>query len=96
LATDTWRAGVAEQVKVIIGAALDRLPRLGGRFDPFDLIFVDADMENNSVYAEWAIKLGATGSASWWTTSSAFVRNRQILELAADDHQARPCPTCSR
>ena len=56
------RAGVDDRVEVIVGAALDTLPTLAGREEPFDLIFIDADKENNVAYVEWAIKLGAPGS----------------------------------
>src|SRR5262249_55506122 len=38
------RAGVADRVEVMVGAALDTLPKLTG--DPFDLVFIDADKEN--------------------------------------------------
>ena len=41
------RAGVADQVQIVVGAALDTLPTLSGAFD---LVFVDADKENNSAY----------------------------------------------
>ena len=52
------RAGVEDRVEVIVGAALDSLPRLAQRGETFDLIFIDADKENNVAYVEWAIKLG--------------------------------------
>ena len=52
------RAGVDDRVEVIVGAALDTLPRLADRGETFDLIFIDADKENNVAYVEWAIKLG--------------------------------------
>jgi len=80
------RAGVDDRVEVIVGAALDTLPQLVGRGEPFDLIFIDADKENNSAYIEWAIKLGAPGSV---IVVDNVVRNGRVLEPAADDHQAR-------
>ena len=55
------RAGVDDRVELIVGAALDTLPRLEGRDEPFDLIFIDADKENNLAYVEWAIKLACAG-----------------------------------
>src|SRR3984957_16364367 len=54
------RAGVADRVQVVVGAALETLPTVGG--DPFDLVFVDADKENNPGYLEWAVKLTHPGS----------------------------------
>lgn len=53
------RAGVADRVQIVIGAALDTLPTLSG---DFDLVFIDADKENNSAYVEWAIELGRPGT----------------------------------
>src|SRR5262249_2252706 len=39
------RAGVADRVELVVGAALDTLPTVTG--GPFDLVFIDADKENN-------------------------------------------------
>jgi predicted O-methyltransferase YrrM len=52
-------AGVLDRVDIRIGAALDTLPTLTG---PFDLIFIDADKENNPAYLEWAVKLSRPGT----------------------------------
>ena len=41
------RAGLADRVEVIVGPALDTLPRLTG---PFDLVFIDADKRSNADY----------------------------------------------
>src|SRR6201993_684004 len=54
------RAGVADRVEVIVGAALDTLPTLSG--DPFDLVFIDADKENYPAYLQWAVRLARAGS----------------------------------
>jgi predicted O-methyltransferase YrrM len=53
------RAGVGDQVEILVGAALDSLPNVTG---PFDLVFIDADKENNPSYLEWAVKLTHPGS----------------------------------
>jgi predicted O-methyltransferase YrrM len=79
------RAGVADRVEVIVGAALDTLPGLAER-EPFDLVFIDADKENNSAYVQWAIKLGAPGSI---VVVDNVVRAGRVLDPAPDDHQAR-------
>src|SRR5215475_13869292 len=55
------RADVADRVEVIVGAALDSLPRLVDRGETFDMFFIDADKENNVAYVEWAVKLGHPG-----------------------------------
>ncbi|MDT5143296.1 MAG: hypothetical protein QOI79_2659 [Mycobacterium sp.] len=54
------RAGVGDRVEVIVGAALETLPSVTG--GPFDLVFIDADKENNAGYLEWAVKLTRPGS----------------------------------
>ena len=54
------RAGVGDRVEVLVGAALDTLPSVTG--GPFDLVFIDADKENNPSYLEWAVKLTHPGS----------------------------------
>jgi predicted O-methyltransferase YrrM len=53
------RAGLSDRVEVLVGAALDSLPTVTG---PFDLVFIDADKENNPSYLEWAVKLTRPGS----------------------------------
>jgi predicted O-methyltransferase YrrM len=78
-------AGVDDRVEVIVGAALDTLPTLAGG-EPFDLIFIDADKENNVAYVEWAIKLGAPGSTIVVDNIARFGR---VLDPAPDDLQAR-------
>ncbi|BDB39995.1 MULTISPECIES: O-methyltransferase [Mycobacterium] len=54
------RAGLGDRVRVVAGAALDTLPTITD--GPFDLVFIDADKENNATYLEWAIKLGRPGT----------------------------------
>jgi predicted O-methyltransferase YrrM len=83
--TNFERAGVADRIEIIVGAALDTLPRLAGR-EPFDLLFIDADKENNVAYVEWAIKLGRPGSV---IVVDNIARMGRVLNPADDDHQAR-------
>jgi predicted O-methyltransferase YrrM len=54
------RAGVGERVEILVGPALESLPNVTG--GPFDLVFIDADKENNPGYLEWAVKLTRPGS----------------------------------
>jgi predicted O-methyltransferase YrrM len=79
------RAGVDDRVEVIVGAALDTLPTLEGG-ETFDLVFIDADKENNVAYVEWAIKLGRPGSIIVVDNIARFGR---VLDPAPDDLQAR-------
>ena len=52
-------AGLADRVTVHVGPALDTLPSLSG---PYDLVFIDADKQNNVAYLEWAVRLGRPGT----------------------------------
>lgn len=55
------RAGVGEKVEILVGRAADMLPQLEGGA-PFDLVFIDADKESNTVYLDWAARLGRPGT----------------------------------
>jgi predicted O-methyltransferase YrrM len=79
------RAGVGERVEVIVGAALDTLPQLAGH-EPFDLVFVDADKENNTAYVRSAVDLSAPGSI---IVVDNVVRSGRVLAPGADDTRAR-------
>ncbi|WP_217154725.1 O-methyltransferase [[Mycobacterium] fortunisiensis] len=84
------RAGVADRVEIIVGPALDTLPHLAergwGYTQAFDLIFIDADKENNVGYVEWAVKLGRAGSI---IVVDNVTRMGRVLHPAADDAQAQ-------
>jgi predicted O-methyltransferase YrrM len=55
------RAGVAERVEVIVGAALDTLPGVEAAGGNFDLTFIDADKEHNADYFAWAVRMATPG-----------------------------------
>ncbi|BCO44083.1 O-methyltransferase [Mycobacterium paraintracellulare] len=77
------RAGVDDRVEVIVGAALDTLPTVTG---PFDLIFIDADKENNLAYVEWAVRLARPGAV---VVVDNVIRDGQILRPDSDDARVR-------
>ncbi len=77
------RAGVADRVEVIVGAALDTLPTLNG--GPFDLVFIDADKENYVAYLEWAVRLARPGAL---IVADNVIRQGQVLD-PQDNAQAR-------
>jgi len=61
------RAGVGEKVEIRLGRGADVLPTLegpiaGGEDAPFDLVFIDADKESNTIYLDWAARLGRPGT----------------------------------
>ncbi|MGY4866725.1 O-methyltransferase [Mycolicibacterium elephantis] len=80
------RAGVADRVEIVVGAALDTLPTLAGRSEKFDMVFIDADKENNVAYVEWAVELSDPGAIIVVDNIARFGR---VLEPAPDDHQAK-------
>ena len=82
-AANLGRAGVSDRVQIVVGAALDTLPTLTG---DFDLVFIDADKENNSAYVRWAIELGRPGTV---IVVDNVVRNGRILDPVEGDTQAR-------
>lgn len=53
------RAGVGDRVDIRIGRAEDVLREIEG---PFDLIFIDADKESNTIYLDAAARLGRSGA----------------------------------
>src|SRR5690242_16221263 len=69
------RAGLLDRVEVIVGPALDSLPKLSGTFD---LVFIDADKPNNSNYLQWALKLSHPGTI---IVLDNVVRNGRVIEV---------------
>ena len=80
------RAGVGDRVEIVVGAALDSLPELQQRGDTFDLVFIDADKENNVSYVEWAITLGHPGTV---IVVDNIARDGRVLDPAPEDRQAQ-------
>ena len=77
------RAGLSTLVDVRVGPALDSLPKLaaeGG--EPFDLVFIDADKENNPHYFAWAHRLARPGSV---IVVDNVVRHGAIIDAQKTD-----------
>ncbi|NGP09594.1 O-methyltransferase [Rhodococcus sp. 14C212] len=79
------RAGVGERVDIRVGAALDTLPSLEGEA-PFDLVFVDADKENNPHYVRWALRLGRPGTV---IVVDNVIRGGSVTNADLDDERVR-------
>jgi predicted O-methyltransferase YrrM len=77
------RAGVADAVEVLVGPALDTLPRLDG---PFDLIFVDADKRNNPAYLDHSLRLSRPGTL---IVADNVVRDGAVADPASEDANAQ-------
>jgi predicted O-methyltransferase YrrM len=90
--TNLKRAGLFKRVDIRIGPALESLPLLAKeRSGPFDLIFIDADKDNNPHYLDWAIKLSRRGSI---IVVDNVARHGQIIESknpAGDIQGTRRC-----
>ena len=77
------RAGLAAQVEVRVGAALDTLPQLAAEdAGPFDLVFIDADKVNSVAYFNWALKLTRPGSL---IIIDNVVRDGKVIDAASHD-----------
>lgn len=73
------RAGLLDRVEVMVGPALESLPKLSGNFD---LVFIDADKPNNSNYLQWALKLSHPGTI---IILDNVVRDGRVLEAKSGD-----------
>lgn len=55
------QAGLSDRVEIRLGVAKDSLAAMAAE-PPFDLIFIDADKENNALYVREAVRLGRPGT----------------------------------
>ncbi|PDY45296.1 O-methyltransferase [Bacillus pseudomycoides] len=77
------RAELSNIVEVRIGSALETLPKLYDEgINPFDLIFIDADKQNNSEYLKWALKLSRKGTV---IIGDNIVRKGEIVNASSKD-----------
>jgi predicted O-methyltransferase YrrM len=77
------RADLADVVEMRLGRASDILPQLDAeRRGPFDLIFIDADKENNALYFSWALKLARRGSV---IIVDNVVRSGAVIDAGSGD-----------
>lgn len=72
-------AGVGDRVEILVGRGADVLPTLTG---PFDLVFIDADKQSNTVYLEHAAGLGRPGTV---IVLDNVVRSGEIIQDTADE-----------
>jgi predicted O-methyltransferase YrrM len=91
------RAGVGRKVDIRIGRADQVLPTLAEE-PAFDMVFIDADKESNTIYLEWAARLGHPGTvvvvdnigrggevANPATTASNVIGTQRGLEMLGRD-----------
>ncbi|MGX1701866.1 O-methyltransferase [Microbacterium sp. NPDC055357] len=77
------RAGVGDRVEIRLGRGADVLPTLEGG-EPFDLVFIDADKESNTIYLDWAARLGRSGTI---VIVDNTVRSGEVANPATEDPQ---------
>jgi predicted O-methyltransferase YrrM len=81
------RAGVAHQVELRLGLALESLQRLEQeRVAPFDLVFIDADKPNIPAYFDWALRLSRPGAL---ILVDNVVRDGELANAASADPAVR-------
>ena len=81
------RAGLASQVDLRVGPALETLPRLVAESaGPFDLIFIDADKPNNPAYLDWAMKLARPGAV---IIADNVIRDGAVIDADSGDDRVR-------
>ena len=79
------RAGVGERVEIRIGRGAEVLPTLAEEA-PFDLVFIDADKESNTVYLDWAARLGRPGTL---VVIDNVVRGGRVADAEDENPQVR-------
>ena len=75
------RAGVGDRVDIHLGRAADVLPTLEG---PYDLVFIDADKESNTIYLDAAARLGRVGGV---VVVDNVVRSGRVADPTVTDGQ---------
>ncbi|SMD41309.1 O-methyltransferase [Bacillus sp. JKS001846] len=77
------RAGLSNLIEVRIGPALETMSNLYNEgASPFDLIFIDADKQNNAEYLKWALKLSRKGTV---IIGDNVVRKGEIVNSVSTD-----------
>ena len=76
-------APLSERVRIAEGRGADVLPTLVDEA-PFDLVFIDADKESNTVYLDWAARLGRPGTV---VIVDNVVRSGEVANPASESLQ---------
>ncbi|QIC05994.1 O-methyltransferase [Brevibacillus sp. 7WMA2] len=72
------KAGLTEKVTILVGPALETLPTLQEKgLTGFDMIFIDADKQNNPHYLQWALQLCNPGAI---ILGDNVVRNGEVID----------------
>jgi predicted O-methyltransferase YrrM len=82
-AKNIQNAGMDQKVEVKVGAALDTLPTIEGKFD---FIFIDADKQNNANYLKWALELSQPGAV---IITDNVVRGGRVIDKNSVDESVQ-------
>lgn len=81
------RAGLGGMVEILVGPALETLPKLVERGEgPFDLVFIDADKVNTPNYFSWALDHTRPGGL---IVSDNVVRGGALADADSEDPAIR-------
>lgn len=79
-------ADLSGKVEVLVGAALQTLPKLAARREPpFDMVFIDADKGNYAAYLDLCVPLTRTGGL---ILADNVIRSGAVLAPSNDDASA--------
>lgn len=91
-------------VEILLGAALDVLPRLAEEGRKFDLVFIDADFDDQWEHFDWAVKLTRSGGGVFlddvvptmikngevrFEEGGEVVEKRSVIERIGEDGRVR-------
>ncbi len=76
-------AGHGDRIRVCEGSGADVLPTLTG---PYDLIFIDADKQNNPAYLDWSMKLARPGAV---IIGDNIVRGGEVVDPSSPDERVQ-------
>lgn len=79
------RAGLGDRVEIRTGAALDTLEAMvAAEEGPFDLVFIDADKQNNPAYVRAALAMSRPGTT---IIVDNVIREGGVLDAASGDER---------
>jgi predicted O-methyltransferase YrrM len=77
------KGGLTGKIELQLGPAIESLSKLiEAKCEPFDLIFIDADKENNAEYFSSALKLSRTGSV---IIVDNVIRNGEVVDASSQN-----------
>ena len=80
------RAGLSNKVEIVVGPALDTLPKVTDRGAPFDFVFLDADKINYPNYFPLIMRTVRQGAL---ILADNVIRKGAVLDPKSDDPSAR-------